>query len=90
MGTVVGLIRVMPAEVIEDDKINKLVEDIKVLIKPPAKIGKIEVKNIAFGLKGVDVTVLIPDSEGGLDPLVEQISKVDNADSVEVTDVGLL
>jgi translation elongation factor aEF-1 beta len=90
MGKVVGLIRVMPGEVISDKKIEKMIEDVKNVIKPPAKVGKIEIKNVAFGLKGLDVTVLVPDNSGGLDPVVEEISKVENADSVEVTDVGLL
>lgn len=90
MGTVVGNIRVMPAEVIDDEKINKMMEEIKSVVKPPAKVGNIQVRNVAFGLKGLDVTILIPDSAGGLDPVVEEISKVENADNVEVTDVGLL
>jgi translation elongation factor aEF-1 beta len=90
MGTVVGNIRVMPAEVIDDEKINKMIDEIKSVVKPPAKVGNIQVRNVAFGLKGLDVTILIPDSAGGLDPVVEEISKVENADNVEVTDVGLL
>jgi translation elongation factor aEF-1 beta len=90
LGQVVGLIRVMPGEVISDDKLEKMIEDIKKVIKPPAKLGKIDIKNVAFGLKGLDVTVLVPDAKGGLDPIVEEISKVENADTVEVTDVGLL
>ena len=90
MGKVVGLIRVMPGEVISEKKIEKMIKDVKKVIKPPAKVGKIEIKNVAFGLKGLDVTVLVPDNSGGLDPVVEEISKVKNADSVEVTDVGLL
>jgi len=88
MGDVIGLIRVMPGEVIEDDKIQKMIDDIKNVVKPPAKLGKIEVKDIAFGLRGLNVTVLIPDDAGGLDPIVDQISKVENVESVEVTDVG--
>jgi translation elongation factor aEF-1 beta len=88
MGEVIGLIRVMPAEVIEDEKINKMIEDIKKVVKAPAKLGKIEVKNVAFGLKGLNVTVAVPDTEGGLDPVVESIKTVENVDSAEVTDVG--
>jgi translation elongation factor aEF-1 beta len=88
MGDVIGLIRVMPGEVIDDDKIQKMIEDIKKVVKPPAKLGKIDVKDIAFGLRGLNVTVLVPDNAGGLDPIVEQISKVENVESVEVTDVG--
>ena len=45
-------------------------------------------KNIAFGLKGVDVTVVVPDSEGGLDPIVEILSGIKKIDNVEVVDVG--
>jgi len=88
MGDVIGLIRVMPGEVIGDDKIQKMIEDIKNVVKSPAKLGKIEVKDVAFGLKGLNVTVLIPDDAGGLDPIVEKISEVENVESVEVTDVG--
>ena len=88
MGEVIALMRVMPGEVIEDEKLNKIIEDIKVAIKSPAKLGRIEIKEIAFGLKGLNVTVSVPDSEGGLDPIVETLSKIENVDSVEVTDVG--
>jgi len=88
MGAVIGLIRVMPGEVIEDDKIQKMIDDIKKAVKSPAKLGRIDVKNVAFGLKGLDVTVEVPDDSGGLDPVVETIKKVENVDSAEVTDVG--
>ncbi len=88
MGEVVGLIRVMPGEVLEDDKLQKIVDDIRALIKPPAKVGNIEIKPVAFGLKGLNVTIIVPDGIGGLDPIAEEISKIKNVDSAEVTDVG--
>ena len=88
MGEVIGLIRVMPADVLEDKKLEKMIEDIKAIIKPPARVGKIEIKNVAFGLKGLNVTVLVPDGVGGIDPIAEAILKVKNVDSAEVTDVG--
>jgi elongation factor 1-beta len=88
MGEVIALIRVMPGEVIPDIKLQKIIEDIKEVIKSPIRVGKIEIKNIAFGLKGLNVTVLVPDDKGGLDPVVEMISNIENVDSVEVTDVG--
>ncbi|MGF3553963.1 MAG: elongation factor 1-beta [Thermoplasmatota archaeon] len=88
MGEVIGLIRVMPSEIISDEKLQKMIEDIKRVIKPPARLGRINIKDIAFGLKGLDVTVLIPDGAGGLEPIVELITKVKNVDSAEVTDVG--
>ena len=88
MGEVIGLIRVMPNEVLEDNQLEKMINDIKSVIKPPAKVGNIEVKPVAFGLKGLNVTVLVPDDAGGLDPIAEEITKVENVDSAEVTDVG--
>jgi len=88
MGEVIALMRVMPGEVIDDDKLQKMIDDIKDAVKSPVTLGKIEVKNIAFGLKGLNVTVLVPDDAGGLDPVVDIISKIENVDSVEVTDVG--
>lgn len=90
MGKVVGNIRVMPAEVLEDEKLNKMINDIKTVIKPPAKLGKIQIKNVAFGLRGLDVTVLVPDDAGGLDPIAEEILRIENVETAEVTDVGLL
>jgi translation elongation factor aEF-1 beta len=88
MGEVIALIRVMPDGVISDQAINKMIDDIRAIIKPPVKLGRIEINNVAFGLKGLNVTVSVPDSEGGLDPVVETLSTVENVDSVEVTDVG--
>ena len=88
MGEVIGLIRVMPGEVISDEQLEKMKEDIKKVVKPPAKLGNIEVKPVAFGLKGLNVTVVVPDGAGGIDPIAEEIAKVENVDSAEVTDVG--
>ena len=88
MGEVIALVRVMPGEVVSDEVLQKMIEDIKNVVKPPAKVGNIEIKNVAFGLKGLNVTLIVPDSEGGVDPIVEEISKVENVDSAEVTDVG--
>ncbi len=90
MGEVIGLIRVMPGEVLEMDKLQKIIDEIKGLIKPPAKLGNIEIKPVAFGLKGLNVTVVVPDDAGGIDPIAEKIAKIKNVDSAEVTDVGLL
>ena len=88
MGEVIALIRLMPDGVLNDDEIQKILDEIKVVVKEPVKLGKVEVKNIAFGLRGVDVTVSVPDSEGGLDPIVEILSNIEKVDNVEVVDVG--
>ena len=92
MGDVVGLIQIMPTEVLEDDQLDQMMDEIKTYVKPPAKVGNIEVKNIAFGLRGISLTVVIPDSSGvgGIDPIAEEISKMEKVESAEVKDVGLL
>ena len=88
MGEVIALIRLMPENVLTDDEIQKILDEIKVVVKEPVKLGKVEVREIAFGLKGVDVTVMVPDSEGGLDPIVKILSGIEKVDNVEVVDVG--
>jgi len=92
MGDVVGLIQVMPKEILEEDQLNQLIEEIKSCIKPPAKVGNVEIKPIAFGIKGINVNIVIPDASGtgGIDPIAEEISKMENVESAEVKGVGLL
>ena len=88
MGEVIALIRMMPEGVLSDDEIQTIIDEVRNVIKEPVKLGKVEVKNIAFGLRGLNVTVSVPDSEGGLDPVVEILLKIDKIENVEVVDVG--
>lgn len=88
MGEVIALIRLMPDGVLSDDELQTIIDKIGNVIKEPVKLGRVEVKNIAFGLRGVNVTVSVPDSEGGLDPVVGVLSKIDKVENVEVVDVG--
>ena len=88
MGEVIALIRLMPGDVISDEEISNIENEVKQVIKEPVKLGRMEIKNVAFGLKGLDVTVSVPDTEGGLDPIVEALSKINKVESVEVVDVG--
>lgn len=88
MGEVIALIRLMPDGVLSDDEIQKVTDRVKNVIKNPVKLGKVEVKDIAFGLRVVDVTIAVPDTEGGLDPVVEILSNIENVDNAEVVDVG--
>ena len=88
MGEVIALIRIMPPGVISDDELESIQNNIEKRVKSPVKLGRVEVKNVAFGLRGLDVTISVPDSEGGLDPIVEEFAKIKNVESVEVVDVG--
>ncbi|MFH1013479.1 MAG: elongation factor 1-beta [Thermoplasmatota archaeon] len=88
MGEVIALIRIMPAGVISDDEVESIENAIRKTIKSPIRLGRIEIKDVAFGLRGLDVTISVPDSEGGLDPIVEKLEKIENVESVEVVDIG--
>jgi len=88
MGEVIALIRMMPDGVLSDQEMETITNEVRKVVQAPIRLGRVEVKNIAFGLKGLDVTVVVPDSAGGLDPLVEKLGKIKKIENVEVTDVG--
>ena len=88
MGEVIALIRLMPDGVISDKDMQTISDEVKKVIQKPIRLGRVEVKEIAFGLRGLDVTIAVPDSEGGLDPIVEKLAKIKKVDGVEVVDIG--
>jgi len=88
MGEVIALIRLMPDGVITDKDMDFITEEVKKVVQKLARLGRVEVKPIAFGLRGLDVPVAVPDVEGGLDPIVEKLGKIKKVDNVEVVDVG--
>lgn len=92
MGDVVGLIQIMPTEVLPDDQLEKMIEEIKTYVKAPAKVGKVEIIAVAFGLKAINLNIVIPDASGtgGIDPIADEISKLKMVESAEVKGVGLL
>jgi translation elongation factor aEF-1 beta len=88
MGEVIALIRLMPDGVISDEDMDLISVEVKKAVQKPARLGRVEVKNIAFGLRGLDVTVAVPDVEGGLDPIVKKFGEIKKVENVEVVDVG--
>ena len=90
MGEVVALIRVMPDGVLDDAKLNDIMNEIKNLIKNPVKLGRLEIKDVAFGLRALNVTVIVPDSEGGVEPIADILNKIKGVESAEVVDIGRL
>jgi translation elongation factor aEF-1 beta len=88
MGEVIALIRLMPDGLISDKDMDLISGEVKKVVQKPARLGRVEIKEIAFGLRGLDVTVAVPDVEGGLDPIVEKLGKIKKVDNVEVVDVG--
>ncbi|KAA0008533.1 MAG: elongation factor 1-beta [Thermoplasmata archaeon] len=88
MGEVIALIRVMPTEILNDEQMDELKRRIERKIKSPAKLTRIDIRDIAFGLRSLDVTVVVPDAEGGVDPIAEELAQMDGVESAEVVDVG--
>jgi len=84
MGDVLCTIKVMPTGV--DVDLEAIEAKIKELISPE----KVEVKPVAFGLKALEVSKIIPDGEGGPDGLEEKIRGVEGVESVETTGVTLV
>lgn len=57
-------------------------------IQPDAKVQNIEFKPVAFGLKSVNVTVLMSDAAGGPDALEEAFSGLEGVGSASVAEMG--
>jgi translation elongation factor aEF-1 beta len=88
MGEVIALIRLMPDGLISDNDMDLISAEVKKAVQKPARLGRVEIKEIAFGLRGLDVTVAVPDIEGGLDPIVKKLGRIKKVENVEVVDVG--
>lgn len=57
-------------------------------VQPSAKVQNIDFKPIAFGLKSVEVTVLMSDAEGGPDALEEAFGGLEGVGSASVSEMG--
>lgn len=82
MANVVVQLKVLP-EGIEVD-LDRLQDQIKDVLPGNARVYKIIEEPIAYGLKCLKVTVIIPDAEGGTDPVEKAISSINEVSRVEV------
>ena len=82
MAKVVVQMKVLP-EGIEVD-LNKLQEQIKEVVPEDTTVYKMVEEPIAFGLKCLKVTVIIPEAAGGTDPVENAISSIKEVQRVEV------
>ncbi len=88
MGEVIVGLKVMPES--PETDMEKLKNDIRNAIPDGVKLRGLREKYIAFGLSAVDVTITMPDSEGGSEKIESALSKIPNVSSVEVIGTGLL
>lgn len=83
-GIIVAGIKVLP----EGTEVDlKALED---TIKTTVKTSKIEQVPIAFGLNALLVTVLLPEGEGGTDPIEEKLRAIPGVSDVTVESAGRL
>lgn len=85
MAEVVVTFKVMP-EGVEVD-LKKLEKDMKEVISRYAEVGKVEIEEIAFGLKALNFIVVVDENKGGTDIVEDNMRNVEGVISVEVTDV---
>ena len=88
MGSVAVLFRVMPQGVETD--MNALAKGVREAVPSGVIVRGMQVKDIAFGLKSLLVSVVMPDSGGVLPATEEAFAKVPHVESVEVMEEGLL
>ena len=86
MADVVISMRIMP-ESLETD-MEKLREKVKNILKDNEIIEfKFEIKEVAFGLRSLELIYVADESKGGTEKLEEIIKKIPEVNNIEVTDV---
>ena len=88
MGQVAVLFRLMP-QGIETD-MQALGAGVRSVVPKGVTIRGMQVKDIAFGLKSLLVSVVMDDTGGVLDSVEQALAKVPHVESVEVMEEGLL
>lgn len=88
MGEVAVLFRLMPHGVQTDMK--KMAEGVRASVPTGITIRGMQVRDIAYGLKALLVSVVMSDAGGLLPATEEALAKVAGVESVEVMEEGLL
>ena len=88
MGQVAVLFRLMP-EGVETD-LRAIGEAARTSLPTGVVVRGMQVKDIAFGLKALLVSVVMPDQGGILDETEKALGKLPHVESVEVLEEGLL
>jgi elongation factor 1-beta len=88
MGEGAVLFRLMPRGVESDMK--AIGEGVRTAMPVGARIRGMQVKDIAYGLRALLVSVVMSDAGGILQATEEALAKVPDVESVEVMEEGLL
>jgi elongation factor 1-beta len=88
LGEVAIIYKVMPES--PEIDLEELRTKITNAVPEKARLNKIEEKPIAFGLKALEVQIIVNDREGGAEEIEAALGKIENVQSVETIHVGLL
>lgn len=88
MGDVAVLFRLMPQSVETD--LHAIGEGVRSALPTTVRIRGMQVKDIAYGLKALLVSVVMTDTGGILEQTEAALAKVPHVESVEVMEEGLL
>ena len=88
MGEVMMIFKLMPTGVEVD--LEKMKENVKKALPAEVDLNKIDEKPIAFGLVALEVSVILDDKSGGGDEVERVLSEVEDVNSVDLVDMGLL
>jgi translation elongation factor aEF-1 beta len=67
-----------------------LAKDLPEKVPTGIKVVRSEIKPLAFGLKLLEVTTIMPDAAGLIEKLEEYYRSIDGIANVETTEVGLI
>ena len=85
---VVVEIKVMPEGT--EIKMETINEEIKEIVNNYGKFHSSEIKPVAFGLKSLEVKILLNDKKGGLEEIEKKISTLKGVQGVEITNFTLI
>ncbi|MFH0863415.1 MAG: elongation factor 1-beta [Candidatus Altiarchaeota archaeon] len=85
---VVANLRIMPDDISVD--LTKVAEKVKMLAGDKCAIHSMTIKPIAFGLKALEVNILLNDKKGGMEEIEEAIRKIEGVGEVETTGLNRL
>ena len=88
MGQVAVLFRLMPSGVETD--LNVIANGVRSSLPSGVRVRGLQVKDIAFGLKSLLVSVVMDDVGGILESTEHAFAKIPHVESVEVMEEGLL
>ena len=84
----VAILKVMPESV--DADLTAIQDAIRALVGDDAEIHSMQEKPIAFGLKALEVALLMNDQAGKIEDIQAKIADVSGVGEIEVADVNRL